>query len=57
MSDLLCLFMVVMANMVVWVLLTVVGADIVTVRNIWGLQYIGAGLQYIGAHKILSLIF
>ena len=22
-----------------------------TVRNIWGLQYIGAGLQYIGAPK------
>ena len=31
MSDLLCLFMVVMANMVVWVLLTVVRADIVMV--------------------------
>ena len=31
MSDLLCLFMVVMANMVVWVVLAVVRADIVMV--------------------------
>ena len=32
MSDLLCLFMVVMANMVVWVVLAVVRADIVIVN-------------------------
>ena len=31
MSDLLCLFMVVMANMVVWVVLAVLRADIVMV--------------------------
>ena len=51
MSDLLCLFMVVMANMVVWVLLAVVRADIVMVVVVMHLSHMDLHIDQVKWRK------
>ena len=51
MSDLLCLFMVVMANMVVWVVLAVVRADIVMVVVVMNLSHMDLHIDQVSSEK------